>query len=224
LNRTNEAGQLAWALAALPNDEPMADPFLSEVEQLKTGEQAWLDRADDWMKAGRVAEAAELLEKTVRTYPNSDRAMFLLGRARQRLGDAAGAEAILSQAVQRAPNSVEAQMQLGIVQLSRGRARDAQRCFRAALQVKPNLSEAWFNLGLSLGAEVNTRTESVDAFREAIRLKPNLIEAYLGLAVVLRASGQNREAAYELQRALELQPEEPLRSKLLNQLKLTGPP
>jgi tetratricopeptide (TPR) repeat protein len=222
LNRTNEAGQLAWVLAGLPNDQPMTDPFLSEVEKLKTGEQAWIDRADEFMKAGRVAEAADLLEKTVRTYPNSDRAMFLLGRARLRLGDAAGAETILSQAVERTPTSVEGQMQLGIVLLNRGRAKEAQRCFRAAIQAKPNLSEAWFNLGLSLGGEIKTRAESMDAFREAIRLKPNLIEAYLGLAVVLRANGQNQEAADELERALEFQPEEPLRSRLLNQLKLTG--
>jgi len=58
------------------------------------------------------------------------------------------------------------------------------------------------------------------AFREAIRLKPNLVEAYLALAVVLRADGQRRAAADELRRALTLQPEEPLRRKLLDQLRL----
>jgi Tfp pilus assembly protein PilF len=62
------------------------------------------------------------------------------------------------------------------------------------------------------------------AFREAIRLKPNLVEAYLGLAVVLRADGQNQLAASELRRGLSLQPEEPLRRKLLDQLKLAERP
>ena len=61
------------------------------------------------------------------------------------------------------------------------------------------------------------------AFREAIRLTPNLVEAYLGLAVVLRAEGQNQAAADQLRRALSLQPEEPLRRKLLDQLKLVEP-
>jgi tetratricopeptide (TPR) repeat protein len=224
LGRTNEAEQLAKALAALPNDNPLPDPFLAEVEQLKTGEQVWIDLADEWIKTGRVGDAARLLEKTVQTYPNSDHAMFFLGRARLRLGDAAGAEAILLRAVELAPASLEAQMQLGVLRLSRGRARDAQRCFRAAIQAKPNLGEAWFNLGLSLGNEINSRAESIAAFREAIRLKPNLIEAYLGLAVVLRADGQNQAAAYELRRALDLQPGEPLRQRLLDQLKLTGQP
>jgi Tfp pilus assembly protein PilF len=218
LGRTNQAEQFARALAGLPKDKPL-DPFVAEVEKLKTGEQAWLDLGDEWIKAGRVAEAAQLLEKAVQTYPKSDRAMFFLGRARLRLGDIAGAETILLRAVELAPGSIEAQMQLGVVRLSRGRAKAAQPCFRAALQAKPNLGEGWYNYGLSLGGEIDRRAEAIAAFREAIRLKPNLLEAYLGLAVVLRAQGQNEAAAMELRRALTLQPDEPLRLKLLEQLK-----
>ena len=223
LGRTNEAGQAARLLAELPEDVPQPDPFYAEVEQLKTGEKAWVDLADEWIKTGRVMDAAPLLEKTVQNYPKSDRAMFFLGRARLRLGDATGAEAVLARAVELAPDSVEAQMQLGVLRLTRGRTKSAMPCFRAAIRAKPNLAEGWFNLGLSLGTDVN-RAESIAAFREAIRLKPDLIEAYLGLAVVLRSSGQNAEAVQELQRALNLQPPEPLRRKLLDQLKLAGQP
>lgn len=219
LGHTNQAEQVARILADLPNDTPIPDPHLSEVEQFKQGEMVSVDRADEWIKAGRVQEAAQLLEKTVQDYPKSDRAMFLLGRARQRLGDAAGAEAILTRAVAIAPGSVEAQMQLGIVRMGRGRAKAAQPCFRSAIQSKPNLAQAWFNLGLSLGGEVN-RAESIAAFREAIRLKPDLIEAYLGLAVALRADGQYPAAAEELHRALALQPDDAMRQKLLTQLQL----
>jgi tetratricopeptide (TPR) repeat protein len=223
LGRTNEAGQAARILAELPDDVALADPFYAEVEQLKTGEKAWTDLADEWIKTGRLMDAAPLLEKTVQAYPKSDRALFFLGRVRLRLGDSAGAEAALSRAVELAPDSVEAQMQLGVLRLTKGRPKSALPCFRAAIRAKPNLAEGWFNLGLSLGTEIN-RAESMAAFREAIRLKPNLIEAYLGLAVALRADGQNLAAAEELHRALNLQPEEPLRSKLLAQLKLIGEP
>ena len=221
LGRSNETEQLTRILAELPNDPPFPDPFLAEVQKLKTGEGAWTELGDEWTKAGRLAEAAQLLEKTLQTYPASDRAMFLLGRARLRLGDAAGAEAILMRAVQLAPGSIEAQMQLGVTRLRRGRAKEAQPCFRAAIQAKPNLGEAWFNLGLSLGEEASNRAESMAAFREAIRLKPDLVEAYLGLAVLLRASGEKQAAAEELKRALALHPAEPLRQKILEQLKLT---
>jgi tetratricopeptide (TPR) repeat protein len=222
LGRTNEAERLARILAELPNDKPLRDPFRDEVQRLKTGEAEWIETGDEWIKTGRVAEAAQLLEKTVQTYPNSDRAMFFLGRARLRLGDAVGADAILTRAVALAPSNLEAQMQLGVTRLSRGRPKEAQPYFRAAIQAKPNLAAAWFNLGLSLGQEPGNRAESVAAFREAIRLKPDMIEAYLGLGVVLRADGQNKAAADELRRALALQPEESLRRKLLDQLKLTG--
>jgi len=62
------------------------------------------------------------------------------------------------------------------------------------------------------------------AFREAIRMKPDLFEAYLGLAVVLRADGQDSIAARELRTALSLGPEESIREKLLDQLKLVEQP
>jgi len=218
LGRTNDAERLARVLPALPADEPFADPYVVELQQLKTGEAAWIETGEEWIKAGRIQEAAALLEKTVQTYPKSDRAMFLLGRARFRLGDKAGAEEILTRATQLAPGSVEAHVQLGIVQLAQRHTKDAQRSFRAAIQAKPNLADAWFNLGLSLGNE--NRAESVAAFREAIRLKPASAEAYLALALVLRADGQKQAAVDELQHALTLDLDEPLRQKLLDQLKL----
>jgi tetratricopeptide (TPR) repeat protein len=221
LGRTNEAEQVAKTLPELPADDPYPDPFLAEVKLLKTGEAAWTDLGDEWIKAGRVRDAAALLEKTVQTYPKSDRAMFLLGRARYRLGDLPGAEAMLARATQVAPASVEAQVQLGVVQLAQGHAQEAQKAFRTAIQAKPNLSEAWFNLGLSLGND--NRAESIAAFREAIRLKPNFFEAYLALALVLRADGQAEATVAELERALSLQPDEAVREKLLNQLKRPKP-
>jgi tetratricopeptide (TPR) repeat protein len=221
LGRQLEAETIARALAELPEDELMSDPFLDQVAQLETGEKAWTDLAEEYIRIGRPAEAVRLLTHTIETYPNSDRALFLLGRARLRLGDGPGAEADLMRAVELAPDSVEAQMQLGITRLTQGRAREAQPCFRAAIRTMPNLAEAWFNLGLSLGNEAD-RGECVAAFREAIRLKPNLVDAYLGLAVVLRANGENAAAAQVLRQALELDPEEPLRQRLLEQLQLAG--
>ena len=224
LGNTNEAERLARAMADLPDDLPADDPILAEVDRLKTGEKAWTETGEELIKAGRYPEAIRLLRKTVEAYPKSDRAMFLLGRARLRQGDLPGAEEILSRAVALAPESIEAQMQLGVVRLNRGRPRDAQPCFRAAIQTKPNLPEAWYNLGLSLGGDPTQRAESMAAFREAIKLKPNLPEAYLALGVALRADGKNEAAVAELQRALALQPEEPLRRKIAEQLALAQRP
>jgi len=224
LGHTNEAERLAQVVAGLPHDKPFPDTLLAEVQRLKTGEAAWIDQADEWIKTSRVNEAAQLLERTLQTYPNSDRAMFFLGRARLRTGDVAGAEAVLTRAITLAPGNIEAQVQLGVTRLRRGRGKEAQPCFRAAIAAKPNLGEAWYNLALSLGGDPGQRAESIAAFREAIRLKPNFIESYLGLAVVLRTEGQKREAAFELRRALSLDPEESLRKKLLEQLELAEQP
>lgn len=220
LGRTNEAAQLAEALAGMPNDLPLPDPYLAEVQEFKTGLDAWLDEADALLKAGQWNAAVERLDRIIRTYPKSDRALFFLGRARFRLNDLPGAEEALAKAAELAPGSVEALVQLGVVQLARGRPADAQRSFRRAIEAKPNLPEGWFNLGLALGSE--NRAESTAAFREAIRLRPTFAEAYLGLAVVLRADGKDAAATAELNHALELHPPEALKQKLLEQLKLVG--
>lgn len=220
LGRTNEAIRLVTVLARLPNDAAPADPLIADLERLKVGEHAAIDQADEWIKSGRAAEAAQLLEKTLGTYPNSDRALFFLGRAYFRLGEAARAESVLQRALELDPRKLEAHVQLGILHLRRGRNAEAQQSFRTAIELKPNLAEAWYNLGLSIGG--SDRGESAAAFREAIRLKPSLIEAYLGLAVVLRAERQIEAAAEVLQRALALHPDDPLRQRVLDQLKLVG--
>jgi tetratricopeptide (TPR) repeat protein len=214
LNRTNEIDRLTQAIERLPADEAFPDPLMAEVERLKTGLNAWTDRADQWLKAGRPRDAARLMETAVERYPNSERALFFLGRARHRMGDLAGAEASLRRAIALAPGMIEAHMQLGIIHLARRRTDEAGQCFRAAIRAKPNLAEAWYNLGLSLGGD---RAESLTAFREAIRLRPGLIEAYLGLAVVLRAGGEFTEAREVVTRALQFCPDGPLRQSLLEQ-------
>jgi tetratricopeptide (TPR) repeat protein len=219
VGRTNEVEQLSQTLAKLANDTGLPDPVFAEVEKLKTGLNQAIDRADELINAGRVPDAVHLLESTLQSYPNSDRAYFFLGRARLRQGNLAGAEQMLVRSLQLAPSSVEAMVQLGIIQLAQRRTPDAQKSFRAAIAAKPNLPEAWYNLGLSIGGQ--NRAESMAAFREAIRLKPNFIEAYLALAVVLRADGQAEAADMELRRALALNPEEPLRQKVVAQLDRT---
>jgi tetratricopeptide (TPR) repeat protein len=222
LGRPEAAEQLNRAMADLPNDLPLDDPYLAEVEALEVGEKAWVDLADKLIQAGETQQAIQLLQKTLAHYPNSSRAMFFLGRAQLRLGDLAGAEAMLSRSVALAPASVEAQMQLGVVRLRQGRAWEATSCFRAAIAAKPNLAEGWFNLGLSLGTGPAERAEAIQAFREAIRIKPNLFDAYLALAVALRVDGKLSEAASHLTRALELGPEPALRKRLQEQLELTA--
>ncbi|MGE3310228.1 MAG: tetratricopeptide repeat protein [Limisphaerales bacterium] len=221
LDRAAEVERLTSRLNQLPDDLAWTDPFREKIDSLKTGENTWIDRADEWIQAGRVGDAAKLLEKTLGAYPDSDRARFFLGRARHRLGDLQGAESVLKQAISRSPGMLEAHMQLGVVCLARGRNAEARNAFQAALRTKPNLAEGWYNLGLSLGSE--DRAASISAFREAIRLKPNLVEAYLGLAVVLRAENHADEAAVVLNQALALNPRDPLRQRILTALKAAPP-
>src|SRR5262249_54651385 len=67
--------------SSLPDDPTWPDPFVEEVAQLRTGKQAGLERADKRLREGRISEAVTLLQDTVRNYPDSDWAWYLLGKA-----------------------------------------------------------------------------------------------------------------------------------------------
>src|SRR5439155_23956179 len=100
--------------AALPDDPTWPDPFVEEVAQLRTGKQAALERADKRLRQGRIAEAVTLLQDTVRDYPNSDWAWYLLGKAHNLRHDWLAAEQALRRAAELTPAAAEIQFHRGV--------------------------------------------------------------------------------------------------------------
>jgi tetratricopeptide (TPR) repeat protein len=170
--------------AALPDDPTWPDPFVEEVAQLRTGKQAALERADRRLRQGRISEAVSLLQNTVRDYPESDWALYLLGKALNLREDWPAAEQVLRRAAQLTPEAAEIQFQRGVALFQLQNLQAATACFRKATQLKPDYDVAYYNLGRCLHRQGN-RAGAIQAFRAALRCEPNLVEARTALANLL---------------------------------------
>jgi tetratricopeptide (TPR) repeat protein len=198
----------------MPEDPVWPDPFIAEVQQLRTGKQADLGRADDLLRQGRVADAVTLLRRTVQTYPDSDWGWYLLGKALNRQQDWTTSERALRKAAELAPGAPEVQFYLGVALYHQQDYRAAAACFQRATELKPNYDLAHFNLGHCL--DLAGDPSGADAAQQtALRCNPDLTAAHTARADLLLRQGRPAEALGHLRQALRLTPDEPRVRKLL---------
>lgn len=200
------AAEAAFRRAAqLPEAHVWPDPFLIEINQLRTGLTAMADTAESWLGLGYVTNAVTLMQQAVAQYPERVQAWLVLGKALRQGGDAVGAERALRQAVQLGPDSVAGRTELGSALFAQAKYADAEASYREALRINPKLAEAWFNLGLCL---MNQRdpARAIEAFENATRFKPDLTYAYIRWGQALGRLQRVPEAVEQLQRALQLSP------------------
>jgi tetratricopeptide (TPR) repeat protein len=190
---------------SLPPDQKWPDPYAREAAQYRIGRQAWLEQAQQYLRQGRLDEAAPLIERVLTEYPEAAEGWLLLGRLRLLQKDLAVAEQALSEHLRRTGDSVDGQMQLGLVLLYQQRNAEAAACFRKVVALKRGSAEAYYNLGLAQSRQ-GQRDEALQSFYEALRLKPDAGEPRLALADLLSRAGQKEEALAQLRRGLELNP------------------
>lgn len=93
--------------------------------------------------------------------------------------------------------------------------------YNEALKVEPNNSIAYNLLGMAYRFKFNQtgtqeyKTKEIEYFKEAIDLDPKYWVAYKNLAATLYYLDRKKEAVPYLEKALELQPNDPEKSLLL---------
>jgi tetratricopeptide (TPR) repeat protein len=122
------------------------DAALSEARRFAKDEpdnpQYDLISAELYEKAGRLAEASDLLERTVAARPSDDQLTIALSRMRAQLGDFAAAEAALTRRLKADPQSVAIAAALAPLYQATGRPDEAKRVYRDLLSQKPNNAAA----------------------------------------------------------------------------------
>jgi tetratricopeptide (TPR) repeat protein len=191
--------------AELPDDPPWPDSYVTEVEQLRVGNQARLASADQLLHKNRVADALSLLQQATRDQPEAAWAWLNLGRMLNRQRDFLGAERALRAAVRLEPGSVEAQFQLGVALFQQGKPEDAVAHFREAARLKPDHALAHYNLGHCL-KRGDVTAGAVEAFRAAVRCRPGFAEAHANLGELLHKAGETQQALDHLRLAVSLNP------------------
>ena len=156
-----------------------------------------------------LAEAASLLQTSVRLYPGNAEAHNNLGVAYQRMGRYDDAAREHQEALRLFPTYAEAYNNMGIVAEHLGQIEEAQRFYAVALRLQSNsrnTAEAHHNMG-SVLQKLGRNEEAVTEIREALRLNPRYADAHDNLGSALMRLGRTDEAIAHYTEAIRLKPD-----------------
>ena len=208
LHHKGEREQAEKQLAAarsLPDDPPWPDTFEQEVERVQLGRKRSLSVALALMRGGRMKEAITLLEQTLAHYPDSERALLLLGLAHSKERNFPAAEKLLRQAAAQSPDAPRVQFNLGICLAGQDRWREAAECYEKAAQLMPDDAESYYELGVCR-FRMGDASGAEQALRAAIHCRPIYASAHRQLGELLAKGGRRAEAVDHLQQAVRLNP------------------
>jgi arylsulfatase A-like enzyme/Flp pilus assembly protein TadD len=153
--------------------------------------------------AGRLEEAAEVLDDLLKANPGQPDALAALGRVR--LVEPAAALPYLEESVRLNPGRFDPLFNLGLCQLRLGQAEKGEASLRRALALRPGHPLCRNNLAIALTLQGRLEDAETD-LRGLISERPEFVEAYNNLALVLVRAGRSDEAEETVRRALELEP------------------
>lgn len=180
----------------------------AEAEAASRGDaaSALIERGNEWVRQGRVAEALEQYSAALALQPERFEAHANLGSlllAVDRFGEA---EAHLRSALGLRPEQVPLHVALGQACSAQGRATEAESCFMHALALAPddaNALVAWAGLLRQRGRFA----QAAEAYRCVLGRQPRHALAHYGLGHCLREQGLPAEAADSFARAVAAQPD-----------------
>jgi len=161
------------------------------------------------IEKGRWEEAIPRLEKALSLDPKCWFAHANLGIIRQQQGRIAEALEHFQKAVEIMPNNLNARLNLGRALADQGRLAEALVQFQAATKMAPNHAPSQLDLA-NVYLELGKLEDAKAAYETALRSEPQMIEARLGLAETLAQQQHYQQALEELNRALQLAPDDPM--------------
>ena len=126
------------------------------------------------------------------------------------------------QAIAAKPSDAEAYYNLGTLYLRRSDPKQARQNLEQAVALRPNHPEAWNNLGM-LSAQEGDPEQAISDFKQSLTFKPDYVIAMVNLANLYRRQHSFDEAGKLLERALELEPNNPEANYSADALGTTGP-
>ena len=164
-------------------------------------------------KAGRLDEAAQQCETSLRLNPNEKEVHYTLGQiraAQSRLDDARNE---LEEALRAEPNKGEIRSEYARVLALLGRKEEASAQFQLATQAAPRSGMLHYDYGVFLAAEGKI-DNAINELETALRLNPKHPEAHyqIGHAFYLRGDFEGARRHYE--ETVRLDPKAPVHSGL----------
>ena len=154
-------------------------------------------------RAGRFAEAAEMLTPVVAHEPENFDAVHALAVVRAQQGQTDSAEQLLARALALKPNSAELLFNRGALLQRTGRNEEALASFDAALAIRPDYPEALANRGVVLG-ELGRLDEALATFTTLTVARPALPNTWFNQGAALMKLKRHREAMAGFNKAIGL--------------------
>lgn len=154
-------------------------------------------------RAGKFAEAADILMPVVAREPENFDAVNALAVVRAQQGAADSAEQLLTQALALKPNSTELLYNRGVLLQRLGRNEEALSSFGAALAIRPDYPEALANRGAVLG-ELGRLEEALADFSALTIARPALPNAWSNQGTALMKLKRYREALTSYNKAISI--------------------
>jgi len=187
------------------------------------------EQAMEALRKERFAKAAALFEKALASDPGA-RSRIATPYAQALVGGAASildsnprkAETLLRKASGLDPQNSEAYYYLGKLYASKKDYSKAIKAYEKAIDLDPRSPDAFFNLGfIYYSTKKYSRAEKM--FSTVVELRPfYLDEAYFNLSVVQNLQGKRKESIGNLERTLEVNPNNDRARKYLLRLKRTS--
>lgn len=154
---------------------------------------------------GRVAEAIEIFNASLKIRSDHFKTYFNLGDALEKQGNLTEAVKMYRESIRYQPDDVSSWLNLGNALKRLKRFDEAEEAYKKTFDLKPGFTDGWYNLGL-LEMEQNRDEEALANFKKAIELNPNFAEAYNNMGTVLFRMGRFVESADSFAKALAINP------------------
>lgn len=179
--------------------------MLGHLHGLNPSNAARLGNAGQALEAGRLDEAAQLLQAAHHDAPEHPEVLRLQSGLLSQRGRHAEAIQLMRLALSRRGEDPLYHNTLGTVLGAAGDYDEAIRALQRSCSLQPRLALAWYNLGVMLTRAVRN-DEAMVALRSALSLEPVNIGASALLADLLRTQGQTVDAEKIYGRLIQEQP------------------
>ena len=164
-----------------------------------------IDEGNALEDAGRIGEAMQRYDESIRLMPGLARAHLNRGNILLATGDARAALDAYLSAVAHEPHNAAAHYNAGNAQVRLGYHQAALGAYAEAIRLKPDFVDAEVALG-NAQEDLGLLVQAEASYRRALALRPEYAEVYYNLAKVLLGLGQLDRAEQCCRRALALRP------------------
>lgn len=192
-----------------------AEALERAIGELLEAERLHADRADAWLRIGRVAldrgraeEAASALDNALERDPSFIPALVNLADLRRMQGDEAEAEALLRRAIERDDEAAEAHHALGLLLVRTERTDEARPHFERAVELRPDNPRFHYVLAVAT-RDAGDLSAAIAVLERALERHPNDVEMLLTMAQFASEAGDAQRAGTAAAQLRALRPDDP---------------